>query len=151
MSRGQGQSEQATNLLKTHSCEWMNHRDSVTGRQARIADSWTTSDCVFQHSAIVNRKRLCSSLCERQQNNEIVPNSSNYLFKRAVQSLWLATGCQILNMVKVNRCTFTRATASLTFLQRWNRSDSVAHVNGPLGSWPACKHLCMVITYPNSL
>ncbi len=133
-------------FYKPCSRERLNHCDSNAGRLAWITGSWVTSDCKFKHSATVNQKRVCSSLCERRQNSEILPNSNNYLFKRAIQSLLLVTGCQILNMFKVNRwllrllnsitttssCVFTRATVLLAFLQRWNFGNSVAHVNWPL-------------------
>ncbi len=132
--------------FKAHSHERLNHHDSVAGRLAWIASDWAISDCVFKHLATVNQKRVCSSLRERQQNNEILQNSSNYFFRRVIQSLQLTTGCQILNMFKVNHwllrlcnsdavtgnCSFTWATVSLAFLQRWNRGDSVAYVNGSL-------------------
>ncbi len=132
--------------LKARSHERMNHRNSVASRLALITDNWATSDCVFQHSATVNRKRLWSSLCERRQNDEILPNSSNHLFKWAIPSLRQVTDCQILNMFKVNRwlpwlcnsvaatgsCMFTQVTAWLAFLWRQNRIDSVARVNRPL-------------------
>ncbi len=86
----------------TRSHEWLDRCDSVADRLAWIGGSWPTSDCVFKHSATVNQKRVCSSLCDRRQNDEILPNSSNYSFKWAIQSLRLATDCQILNMFKVN-------------------------------------------------
>ncbi len=119
--------------------------EKLLNRRNSVAGGWVTSDCVFQHSATVNRKRLYSSLREQLQNDKILPNSSNYLFKRAIQLLRLATRYQILNSFKVNRwllrlrnsfavtgsCTFTRATASLAFFQRWNCGNSVARVNGP--------------------
>ncbi len=145
---GRGWSQNfVTPYLKAHSYEQLNHSDSVTGRLAWIAGSWATSDCVFKHSVTMNRKRVCSSLRKRWQNDEILQNSSNYLFRRAIQSSRLATGCQILNMFKVKcwllrhrnsvaatgSCVFTPATTSLAFLQWRNGGDSVARVNGPSG------------------
>ncbi len=98
-------------------------------------------DCVFKHSANVNQKRVCSPLRERRQNDEILPNFSNYLFKRAIQSPQLTTGRQIFNTFKVNHwvsvaatgsCEFTQATALVAFLQRSNCCYSVTRVNRPL-------------------
>ncbi len=97
------------------------------GRHLRgvIFKTWATSDCVFKHSATVNRKRVCSSLREGWQNDETLSNSSNYLFKRAIQSLWLVTGCQILNKFKVNRWSLqlrnSVATKVAVHLHEWLR------------------------------
>ncbi len=83
--------------------ELLNHRDSVAGTLAWIASGWATSNCMFKHSATVNWKRVCSFLHKRQQNDEILPNSNNYLFKWSIQLPRLATGCKILNKFTVNR------------------------------------------------
>ncbi len=126
--------------IKARSHGRLNRRDSVATRLAWITGCWATSDCVFKHSATANWKRVCC------QNDKILPNSSNYLFKRTIQSLRLTTGCQILNTFKVNRwllrhhnsvaatnsCALTQASTLLVFLQWRNCGDSVAPVNGPL-------------------
>ncbi len=89
--------------VKAESHERLNRCDSVAGRLAWMTGAWATSVCVFKHSATMNQERVCSSLRERRQNEEILPNSSNYVFKRAILSPQLSTGCQILNMFEVNR------------------------------------------------
>ncbi len=119
-----------TKILKARSHERLNHCDSVAGRLVWIAGRWATK-C----STTVNWKRVCSSLCERWQNDEILPNSSNCLFKQAI---WVAaTRNQLPNFEHVQSKLLGSATQSPQpaavhshqWLFRWHPfSDGIAAI-----------------------
>ncbi len=60
-----------------------------------IAGGWATGDCMFKHSASVNQNGKMMKSCQ-------IP-ATTCSSERSIQSLQLLTGCQILNMFKVNR------------------------------------------------